>query len=624
MRDVPHPLSPAGLDGVRLRAHRQLLDRRGRAAHSRLRGQGAPEGRHASRASSARCTSIATSAQVVRMTFSFTRAAFLDKALEDLSIVLENRLVGGRFWLPSRQEIEIRRDGDVARLSRSRHHPRPLGDRRLPVQPSDSPPQIFTGPGDRAGAAGGARQRYQWTGRILDSLPPDVRAVTEPDIAARAGRGARARARAGAGARAGRDALGAQHLGLRRASTASKGSRSAPDCRKQFGARRRRATCAARYGIDDKRSRAALELSRGDADVASTSRCSRCATSAMSATSPSGRASVNRSRRRSSRSDYTDPYLVRAVGVGVDVRDVRSGFDCDSTAAYRMAVARSPFTPTPVAGTFEPTVRCRATCARRDRRSTSTRPPSLWLVGTELSRARARCAVASRRIGRADAGATASRDRRRRCAARSSPSSSGRSATTRLVTSTTVAGVAAQTRSIAPQRLSSSTSAGPSRRPATTTTRCVADVGVTRARRAAAAGAVPCRSRSAGSAACPAHGSFAPYVHVAAHRTAAGRVHVERRLAPDRVVVGGRRGCIRRSARPICMPFDSCGSTSRAASARGRAMDVQRRRQPRVLEHPLSVRARAASARDEYAMPQSNAMTRSFCVSAMRDAVRTR
>ena len=51
-------------------------------------------------------------AEVVRMNVTFTRAALLDKALEDVSVVLENRLVGGRFWLPSRQEIEIRRNGE--------------------------------------------------------------------------------------------------------------------------------------------------------------------------------------------------------------------------------------------------------------------------------------------------------------------------------------------------------------------------------------------------------------------------------------------------------------------------------------------------------------------------------
>ena len=45
-------------------------------------------------------------AQVVRMAFNFTHAAFLDAALEDLFVVIENSLVNSRFWLPRRQEIE--------------------------------------------------------------------------------------------------------------------------------------------------------------------------------------------------------------------------------------------------------------------------------------------------------------------------------------------------------------------------------------------------------------------------------------------------------------------------------------------------------------------------------------
>jgi len=45
------------------------------------------------------------------MAFSFTRAALIDKDLEDVSVVLENALIEGRFWLPRRQEIEIRRTG---------------------------------------------------------------------------------------------------------------------------------------------------------------------------------------------------------------------------------------------------------------------------------------------------------------------------------------------------------------------------------------------------------------------------------------------------------------------------------------------------------------------------------
>ena len=51
----------------------------------------------------------AATAQLVRFRFSFTPAAYLDSQLEDISIVLENSLFEQRYWLPYRQEIEIRR-----------------------------------------------------------------------------------------------------------------------------------------------------------------------------------------------------------------------------------------------------------------------------------------------------------------------------------------------------------------------------------------------------------------------------------------------------------------------------------------------------------------------------------
>src|SRR5687768_12471409 len=49
------------------------------------------------------------SADLVRMAFNFTARAYLDPQLEDVSVVLDNALWEGRFWLPYRQEIEIRR-----------------------------------------------------------------------------------------------------------------------------------------------------------------------------------------------------------------------------------------------------------------------------------------------------------------------------------------------------------------------------------------------------------------------------------------------------------------------------------------------------------------------------------
>ncbi|HEX9703744.1 MAG TPA: hypothetical protein VGA20_00670, partial [Gemmatimonadales bacterium] len=51
----------------------------------------------------------AETADLVRMRFSFTAAAYRDAQLEDVSIVLDNALWESRWWLPYRQEIEIRR-----------------------------------------------------------------------------------------------------------------------------------------------------------------------------------------------------------------------------------------------------------------------------------------------------------------------------------------------------------------------------------------------------------------------------------------------------------------------------------------------------------------------------------
>jgi hypothetical protein len=48
---------------------------------------------------------------LVRMSFEFTRAAYLDPELEDITVSIENGLYEGRWWLPYRQEISIRRRG---------------------------------------------------------------------------------------------------------------------------------------------------------------------------------------------------------------------------------------------------------------------------------------------------------------------------------------------------------------------------------------------------------------------------------------------------------------------------------------------------------------------------------
>jgi hypothetical protein len=54
--------------------------------------------------------------ELVRMRFQFTRASYLDPSLEDITIVLDNGLWNGRYWLPRHQEIEIRRRSTVLDL----------------------------------------------------------------------------------------------------------------------------------------------------------------------------------------------------------------------------------------------------------------------------------------------------------------------------------------------------------------------------------------------------------------------------------------------------------------------------------------------------------------------------
>jgi len=110
VRDVPHPLSAAGIraydyaitDSLRIEVPGQVIE----VFEVRVR----PKDSRAPAAVGSVYLSRAD-AQVVRMAFSFTRAALLDQQLEDVAIVLDNALIEERFWLPRRQEIEIRRTG---------------------------------------------------------------------------------------------------------------------------------------------------------------------------------------------------------------------------------------------------------------------------------------------------------------------------------------------------------------------------------------------------------------------------------------------------------------------------------------------------------------------------------
>ena len=104
VQDVPHPLSAAGrmaydfaaTDSFTIRT----IDRTFQVIEVKVR----PRNDRQPRAVGALYLDKSTGV-VVRMAFSFTRAALKDEQLEDVSVILENGLVAGRFWLPLRQEI---------------------------------------------------------------------------------------------------------------------------------------------------------------------------------------------------------------------------------------------------------------------------------------------------------------------------------------------------------------------------------------------------------------------------------------------------------------------------------------------------------------------------------------
>ncbi len=112
VRDVPHPLAP---DGPALYEYAlkdslsiQLPDRAIRVYEVLVR----PRDFAAPRLVGSIYLDT-DQGELVRMSFEFTRAAYLDPELEDITIAIENGLYQGRFWLPYRQEIAIRRRGTV-------------------------------------------------------------------------------------------------------------------------------------------------------------------------------------------------------------------------------------------------------------------------------------------------------------------------------------------------------------------------------------------------------------------------------------------------------------------------------------------------------------------------------
>ncbi|HEX6433977.1 MAG TPA: hypothetical protein VFZ87_07030, partial [Gemmatimonadales bacterium] len=108
VRDVPHPLSPEGLTAYdyALSDSIEIRSASGEVTVYEIRVR--PRSFKQALVVGTLYLDVAT-AELVRFRFSFTPPAYLDRHLEDISVVLENALYEGRFWLPYRQEVEIRR-----------------------------------------------------------------------------------------------------------------------------------------------------------------------------------------------------------------------------------------------------------------------------------------------------------------------------------------------------------------------------------------------------------------------------------------------------------------------------------------------------------------------------------
>lgn len=144
VRDAIHPLSPTGPDHYDYALGDSTRIRTGERTITVVAVQVRPRSYRQPLVVGTMYLDTET-AELVRFRFSFTPASYLDSQLEDISIVLENSLWEGRFWLPYRQEVEIRRrsswlDFPARGIIRGRWE---IGNYRFNVP---LPPDLFAGP----------------------------------------------------------------------------------------------------------------------------------------------------------------------------------------------------------------------------------------------------------------------------------------------------------------------------------------------------------------------------------------------------------------------------------------------------------------------------------------------
>ncbi len=325
VRDVPHPLSRAGhseydyaiRDSLTISFAGQSLQ----VYEIALR----PKDSNAPRAVGAVFVER-TTADVVRMALSFTRAALKQSSLEDVTVVLENGLIAGKYWLPRQQSIEIRRtaswlDYPVRGIIRGRWEISGYelnADFSIPFMG----PEIMVAPGSRISPTGMVQNpSFEFEGDIMRELPPDVIAATDADVH-RVQEEARALVRQRALARATNLSLGGRgasdYIGFNRTEGFALGVAGSKALGNGFSF-----NAGVRYGFDDERIKWSGGFSYRRASGSSV---------ILSAYRRIGDASaiqersgvVNSFAAQEFGSDYTSPYRVDGVSLQLKVRSLEA------------------------------------------------------------------------------------------------------------------------------------------------------------------------------------------------------------------------------------------------------------------------------------------------------------
>jgi len=179
VRDAVHPLSPEGLDAYDFSLGDSLTIR-GPRGNVRVREVLVRPREYDRPLVVGRLYLDAASADLVRFRFSFTPASYLQRNLEDISVVLENSLREGRFWLPYRQEIEIRRraswlDFPVRGIIRGRWE---IGDYDLDVA---VPPAVLAGP-EIGGLTQPRPTDSTWSTPLRDAIAQEAAPIERQDM----------------------------------------------------------------------------------------------------------------------------------------------------------------------------------------------------------------------------------------------------------------------------------------------------------------------------------------------------------------------------------------------------------------------------------------------------------